>query len=82
MSKYFAYDNECGFELFDTADEAQSYAQDQIDGFREQAADGWPESVESVCWGEVKEQASIVHIDPHDDEDEQDYADYHLQEIE
>lgn len=83
MGKYFSYDSECGFELFNTADEAQSYAQDMIDGFREEAAEGWPESVESVCWGEIKQQAQESTFNAGDEDDpDKEYSDYHLEDIE
>lgn len=82
MNKYFAYDNECGFELFSTAEEAEQHAQDQIDSFREQAAEGWPDAVESVCWGEVKQQSEMITLNAGDEVDiDKEYADYHLEDI-
>lgn len=83
MSKYFAYDPECGFELFETADEAQSHAQDAIDQFREEAAGGWPESVEGVCWGELKQHAVERTFNAGDEEDiDKEYSDYSLEDTE
>ncbi|MDJ0473767.1 hypothetical protein QNA27_08900 [Pantoea eucalypti] len=83
MSKYFAYDPECGFELFDTADEAQSHAQDAIDQFREEAAEGWPESVEGVCWGELKQHAVETTLNAGDKEDiDKEFSDYILEDPE
>ncbi|WP_174874210.1 hypothetical protein [Vogesella oryzae] len=52
-SKFFAYDDETGFDLFDTAEEAKKAAQDSIDEYRHEAGEGWPEEVENVCWGVV-----------------------------
>lgn len=51
--KFFAYDDETGFDLFDTADEAKKAAQVSIDEYRHGAGEGWPEGVENVCWGVV-----------------------------
>jgi len=78
MSKYFAYDPECGFELFETAAEAQSHAQDAIDQFREEAAEGWPESVEGVCWGELKQHAVESTFNAGGEVD----SDYSLEDVE
>ncbi len=82
MSKYFAFDPECGFELFDTAEEAQSYAQQVIDQYRDEAAEGWPESVEGICWGEVKqatfENTFNAGIEEYPDLE---YTDYELKDI-
>lgn len=82
MGKYFAYDIECGFELFETADEAESYAQEQIDCFREEATEGWSESVETVCWGELKQVANEFTFNAGDEEDlDKEYSDYRLEDI-
>lgn len=51
--KFFAYDENVGFDLFDTADEAKKYAQESIDEYRAEAGDGWADEVEHVCWGIV-----------------------------
>ena len=81
--KYFAYDPETGFELFSTAEEAEEYAQSAIDMYREEASEGWPESVDGVCWGMVKQSASERTYNAVDDEDPgKEYADYQLEDVE
>jgi hypothetical protein len=51
-TKFFSASNE-GLDEHDTAEAAQNEAQSIIDMYREEAADGWPEEVESVCWGVI-----------------------------
>lgn len=55
---YFAYDYDNGFELFDSAEDAENAAQKYLDGYREWAHEGWDEGVEQICWGKV--QGSIA----------------------
>lgn len=83
MSKYFAYDSEYGFKLFDTAEEAKDYAQLQIDFLREEAVEGWPDdAVESVCWGVVKQRAEESTFNAGDEDDpDKEYSDYYLEDI-
>ena len=50
--KFFSASNE-GLDEHDTAEAAQNEAQSIIDMYREEAADGWPEEVDSVCWGVI-----------------------------
>lgn len=54
MANYFSYDPDCGFEQHDTAEEARKAAETALDHYRDQAADGWSEEVESICWGEIR----------------------------
>ena len=58
--KYFGYDPDSGFETFTTAKEAKEYAQDAIDWYRDHADEGWDEAVNSVCWGEIKQQTVMT----------------------
>lgn len=51
-TKFFSASNE-GLDEHDTAEAAQNEAQSIIDMYREEAADGWPEEVDSVCWGVI-----------------------------
>lgn len=51
-TKFFSASNE-GLDEHDTAEAAQNEAQSIIDMHREEAADGWPEEVDSVCWGVI-----------------------------
>jgi hypothetical protein len=53
--KYFSYHPEWGFELYSTAEEAKEAAEKYLDADREQAWDGWPEGIEHICWGELKQ---------------------------
>lgn len=64
MSKYkfFAYDSENGFEKFETAEQAEAHAKECIDWYRGEAADGWPDEVEQVCWGEIKAESTQVDL--------------------
>lgn len=63
MGKYFAYSADNGFEIFNTAAEAEEAAQRVIDMHREDAyVDGWDEDVETVCWGEISQKSSVVSI--------------------
>ena len=50
--KFFSASNE-GLDEHDTAEAAQNEAQSIIDMYREEAADEWPEEVDSVCWGVI-----------------------------
>ena len=60
--KYFSYDPEGdGFELHNTAEEARRAANVGIDCAREWSCEGWDDSVEHICWGEVKERSTKVN---------------------
>lgn len=60
--KFFAYDENVGFERFDSAEYAQAAAQASIDEYRSEAGDGWANEVENVCWGVVLGQAVEVDL--------------------
>ena len=75
MSKFFSYDPEDGFQLHDLEDEAKERAQKAIDLYRDDAAEGWPEEVEGVCWGNVRQ--NVVEIN-HDEESYVAFCDYNL----
>jgi hypothetical protein len=51
--KFFAYDDNVGFELYDTAGEAKKSAQESLVELRAEADVGWDEAVEIICWGVV-----------------------------
>ena len=60
--KYFSYDPEGdGFTIHKTAEEAQKHAENDLDCHREFACEGWSDSVEQVCWGEIKESTVKVN---------------------
>lgn len=82
--KYFSYDPEGdGFELHTTAEEARKAAEIGINCAREYACEGWDDSVEQICWGEInemtKEEAEHVGICVSNDFDY--ICDYQLKEI-
>lgn len=56
-NKYFTYDPDQGLETHPTAEKAKQEAEDFIDHYRDNEADGWDEFVEQVCWGVITEQA-------------------------
>lgn len=54
MKKYFAYSPWDGFELFETAEEAENHADGILDMERDNSGDGWHADVAQVCWGQLK----------------------------
>lgn len=61
MKRFFSYDPDNGFELHDTAEEAKSECEKAFGYCQDEAAgDGWPENVGQVCWGEIKESATLT----------------------
>lgn len=67
--KFFMYEPDNGFETYKTAEEAKAAAQDAIDYYRADAGDGWPEEVEQVCWGEIKQETIQVGLRPREEDD-------------
>lgn len=66
---FFSYETDRGFETFKTAEEAISSAQGAIDDYQGDACDGWPDEVDSVCWGVVMQEARQCNNRPRDEED-------------
>lgn len=66
---FFAYGSECGYEEFDTAEEATEFAEAEIADFRDQACDGWSDEVGSVVWGIVMQRASMNGLRPVTEDD-------------
>lgn len=66
MSKFFAYDPDDGFQIFDNQEEAIAYCNKAIDGYRAEAggSDGWYDEVEEICWGKIKQQAIMCDKKP------------------
>ena len=62
--KFFSYTPEEGLRLHATEDEAKARAQTWIDLYRNNAAEGWPEEVEEICWGTVRQQAIETDLRP------------------
>jgi len=77
MSKFFSYDPEDGFQLHATEDEAKERAQNAIDLYRDDAAEGWAEEVEGVCWGNVRQNVVEINIATPNNHDEES-CDYNL----
>ena len=67
--KYFGYDPNSGFELFETEEQAKNYAEEAISYYRGDACDGWSEEVDQVCWGELKQETVQVGLRPRNEED-------------
>lgn len=67
-NKFFCYDHESGFDTYDTKKEAKESAQRSIDYYRDKANEGWDEDVTQVCWGEIKQTATIFDSKPLTDE--------------
>jgi hypothetical protein len=55
--RYFAYSESCGFETWDTPEQAKASALASIEGYQDEAGDGWPDAVHGVCWGPISEWA-------------------------
>jgi hypothetical protein len=76
MMKFFSYDPDDGFQLHATEGEAKTRAQNAIDLYRDNAAKGWAEGVEGVCWGNVRQLVVEINIAPKNNYD--DPCDYNL----
>lgn len=53
---YFCYDPDTGFETYNTPEGAKQAAEDAIDFYRDNAAEGWNEEVCGVCWGKINQR--------------------------
>lgn len=61
MDRFFSYDPDgYGIELHATAKEAKAAAEAALQAYRDDAADGWNESVDGVCWGEIRERTEVI----------------------
>ena len=74
--RFFCYSSDNGLTFYDTAEEAQAHANQDIKTYRDDAQhdDEWPSEVEDIIWGEVRETATVV---PHDEGT----CDYKLQAV-
>lgn len=78
---WFCYDGEC-FETYETPEKAKAAADKAMAYCRNEAADGWPEETESICWGKVLVHAKVTMERPAT-EDEKEWAEWDTyQEIE
>lgn len=86
-AKWFAYDPECGVEMYDTEKEARESAQRSLDDLSDAAGDdGWHESTHEVRYGVMLAVGQAVEVNHRDvPEDERNgrgfdfYCDYVLQ---
>lgn len=62
--QFFMFDPDNGFETYPTAEEAKTAAEEAIDYYRGEAADGWADEVAQVCWGEIKQESQQVGLRP------------------
>jgi hypothetical protein len=62
--KYFSYDYEDGFEFHKTQDEAIKRATLLLEYYRDNSGDGWNEDISDLCWGEIKQIATMCNIEP------------------
>lgn len=82
--KFFMFDPENGFTTYKTAEEAKVAAEDSIHWYRGDACDGWPDEVEHVYWGEIKQHSQQCGLRPRDDQDKSKgdmICDYQLSDI-
>ncbi len=52
-AKYFSYSGECGIETHTTEAEARAACEEMVQACRDEAADGWPDDVDTIIWGIV-----------------------------
>lgn len=52
-AKYFSYSGECGIETHTTEAEALAACEEMVQACRDEAADGWPDDVDTIIWGIV-----------------------------
>lgn len=74
--KYFSYCPDEGFELHETAEQAQEAVNNALDFERGEASEGWADYVDQFCWGELKQRVVETMRRPRTDEDTFVSADY------
>lgn len=58
--RYFSYDPEMGFDFHPTEEKAKAAAEASLGEARDAAgSDGWGDNM-NICWGEVREIATIT----------------------
>lgn len=69
MKRYFSYDDQNNFELHDTLAEAKAAAVKALDYCRDEAgSEGWPESADEICYGELRGRVVETLREPWDAE--------------
>jgi len=56
VNKFFMFDPLGGIKFFGTAEAARIAAEEVLELFRDESAEGWSDEVTEVCWGEVRQQ--------------------------
>lgn len=61
--KWFAHDpNGYGLTFHLTEEAARSAAEAALDAERDCSGDGWSANVDEVCWGEVRQRATLTSL--------------------
>lgn len=63
MERYFSYTFN-SLVLHETAEEARQTAEEDLQWQRDRADDGWDDEVELICWGEVRQQVTMISTQP------------------
>ena len=58
--RFFVWSGD-GIEFYETADEAKQAADFAIQQWKSACDPEWPEEVEEVCWGRVKQRAKVFY---------------------
>ena len=82
--KWFSYDHDDGFEIHAAEAEARERAEHRLSLYRDDAGDGWPEEVDSICYGRVGGRVVETERRPATEDDGipgcDEYVDYALEE--
>lgn len=89
MKRFFSYNYQNEFELHNTLAEAKAAAEKVFEYCRSEArSEGWPESVDEICYGELRGHVVELLCEPWDTnkhgaapEEGCDYAEYALQDL-
>ena len=60
--RFFSFDGESGFSEHSSSLAAKKAAEEALDDVRSRASDGWDDSTESICWGEIRQVARVPHV--------------------
>ena len=86
MKRFFSFDPEDGAEFHDKKEDARARAEKCLARDRDIATlEGWPDEVEEICWGEIRERVANVFSHEVEDEDGTSWvgvADYGLGAVE
>ena len=89
MKRFFSYDDQNEFELHDTLAEAKAAAEKAFEYCSDEArCEGWPESVDEICYGELRGHVVELSCEPWDTdkhgtapEEGCDHVEYALQDL-